>query len=99
MKLVTFQIPHHTTYAGVIRGERVLPLQLSTLLELFQDPEGMTKAHHLLASSEQGMALSEVKLLTPLPHPPTMRDFYAFEQKHVASPAPKRNLGMIPEWL
>lgn len=97
MRLVTFKIPNHTTYAGVLRGERVLPLNYPTLLELLQDPDGMASASHVLASTEQGMPLSEVTLLTPVPHPPTMRDFYAFEQ-HVASARAKRGLGMIPEW-
>ena len=97
MRLVTFKIPNHTTYAGVLRGERVLPLNYPTLLELLQDPDGMASASHVLASTEQGMPLSEVTLLTPVPHPPTMRDFYAFEQ-HVAAARAKRGLGMIPEW-
>ncbi|MEO7022559.1 MAG: fumarylacetoacetate hydrolase family protein [Ktedonobacteraceae bacterium] len=97
MKLVTFKTPNHTTYAGVLRGERVLPLNYPTLLECLQDPAGMVKARHVLDSSEQGMALSDVTLLTPVPHPPTMRDFYAFEQ-HVASARAKRGLGMIQEW-
>ncbi len=97
MRLVTFKIPKHTTYAGVLRDERVLPLNYPTLLEMLQDPDGMASARHVLASSEQGMALSEVTLMTPVPHPPTMRDFYAFEQ-HVAAARAKRGLGMIPEW-
>lgn len=97
MKLVTFKIPNHTTYAGVLRGERVLPLNYPTLLELLQDPAGLDNARHVLHNTEQGMALSEVTLLTPVPHPPTIRDFYAFEQ-HVATARAKRGLGMIPEW-
>lgn len=97
MKLVTFETINHTTYAGVVNGERVLPVNYPTLLELLQDPEGMAKARQVLESDEQGLALSEIKLLTPVPHPPTLRDFYAFEQ-HVATARKKRGLGMIPEW-
>lgn len=97
MKLVTFKTINNTTYAGVIRGERVLPLNYPTLLELLQDPEGMRRTRQLLNSEEQGLALKDIKLLTPIPHPPTMRDFYAFEQ-HVASARKLRGLGMIPEW-
>ena len=41
--------------------------------------------------------LNEVVLLSPIPDPPSVRDFYAFEQ-HVASARTKRGLGMIPEW-
>ena len=42
-------------------------------------------------------ALDEVALLSPIPEPPTLRDFYAFEQ-HVKAARAKRGLGMIPEW-
>lgn len=97
MKLVTFKTINNTTYAGVLKEQRVLPLNYPTLLELLQDPEGITRARQMLASSEPGLALDEVKLLTPIPNPPTVRDFYAFEQ-HVASARQKRGLGMIPEW-
>lgn len=40
---------------------------------------------------------SEVRLRAPIPEPPSVRDFYAFEQ-HVKTARAKRNLGMIPEW-
>jgi fumarylacetoacetate (FAA) hydrolase len=97
MRLVTFKTMNNTTYAGVLQGERVLPLNYPTLLELLQDPEGMARARQILESNEQGLMLGEVKLLAPIPDPPTMRDFYAFEQ-HVATARAKRGLGMIPEW-
>jgi len=41
--------------------------------------------------------LDNVTLLTPIPEPPTARDFYAFEQ-HVKAARALRNAGMIPEW-
>lgn len=97
MKLVTFKTINNTTYAGIVRHERVLPLNYPTLLELLQDPDGMARARKLAESDEQGLALQEIKLLTPVPNPPTMRDFYAFEQ-HVAAARAQRGLGMIPEW-
>jgi fumarylacetoacetate (FAA) hydrolase len=97
MKLVTFETINRTTYAGVLRDERVLPLNYPSLLELLQDPEGLTKARHMLESNEQGLSLHEITLLTPVPDPPTLRDFYAFEQ-HVATARARRGLGMIPEW-
>jgi fumarylacetoacetate (FAA) hydrolase len=97
MKLVSFKTRNNTTYAGVVRGEHVLPLNYPTLLELLQDPEGLGKARQLLESEEEGLPLRDIKLLTPIPNPPTMRDFYAFEQ-HVAAARALRGLGMIPEW-
>jgi fumarylacetoacetate (FAA) hydrolase len=97
MRLVTFETINRTTYAGVIRDERVLPLNYPSLLELLQDPDGMAKARRMLESDEQGLPLPEITLLTPVPNPPTIRDFYAFEQ-HVATARAKRGLGMLPEW-
>ncbi len=41
--------------------------------------------------------LNEVVLYAPIPEPPSVRDFYAFEQ-HVKSARAKRGVGMIPEW-
>jgi fumarylacetoacetate (FAA) hydrolase len=41
--------------------------------------------------------LADVTLRTPVPDPPTLRDFYAFEQ-HVKAARARRNAGMIPEW-
>jgi fumarylacetoacetate (FAA) hydrolase len=131
MKLVTLKTSDQTTQAGVIDGERVVALTYPTLLELVQDPDGLSIARAIQqlrsrASSaitppagsaasyakETAFAesrsqftskvvgeyeLSEVELLAPIPEPPTLRDFYAFEQ-HVKSARAKRGLGMIPEW-
>ncbi len=97
MKLVTFRASDHTTSAGVINGEYVLPLHYPTLLELLQDPKGMAQARLVLERHEPGLLLSTVMLLTPIPNPPTLRDFYAFEQ-HVRTVRAKRGRGMISEW-
>ncbi|HEU5369022.1 MAG TPA: fumarylacetoacetate hydrolase family protein [Ktedonobacterales bacterium] len=52
-----------------------------------------------LLSLEPGLAYpaSKGRLRAPIPEPPSVRDFYAFEQ-HVKTARAKRNLGMIPEW-
>jgi fumarylacetoacetate (FAA) hydrolase len=81
-----------------------------TMLELLQrGPEGMDAARSALdladkarpedLRAEAGLAhaRSDVQLRTPAPNPPTIRDFYAFEQ-HVKAARARRNLGMIPEW-
>jgi fumarylacetoacetate (FAA) hydrolase len=75
----------------------VLLLNYPTLLELLQDPKGMTKARQMLESSQSGFALSAVTLLPPVPNPPTLRDFYAFEQ-HVKAARATRGLNIAPEW-
>jgi fumarylacetoacetate (FAA) hydrolase len=52
--------------------------------------------------SEEGLwectvPLDDARLHPPLPNPPTIRDFYAFEQ-HVKTARALRGLEMIPEW-
>jgi fumarylacetoacetate (FAA) hydrolase len=42
-------------------------------------------------------ALSDVRLCAPIPRPPSVRDFYAFE-RHVATARAQRGLEMAPEW-
>ncbi len=39
----------------------------------------------------------EVRLITPLPNPPSLRDFYSFEQ-HVSAGFAKRGESIPPEW-
>jgi fumarylacetoacetate (FAA) hydrolase len=81
-----------------------------TILELLQrGSEGMDAVQAALGvataarledlHAEAGLvhARSGVELRTPVPNPPTVRDFYAFEQ-HVKAARAKRNAGMIPEW-
>ncbi len=128
MKLVTFRTPDRKTQAGVISDNTVITLDYPTLLELLQDPDGMTQARQTLErfnnpqgstdsaafasslnapfgfalhlpvrDSFQTFTLNELVLLAPILEPPTLRDFYAFEQ-HVAAARAKRGAGMIPEW-
>jgi fumarylacetoacetate (FAA) hydrolase len=99
MKLVTFKTSGsgQTTSTGVLNAGRVIRLPHPTLLELLQDPGGMQQARIALEVAGSDYALSEVTLCTPVPNPPTIRDFYAFEQ-HVAAARRRRNLEMIPEW-
>jgi fumarylacetoacetate (FAA) hydrolase len=97
MKLVTFKTANDTIHAGVVRNERVLLLNYPTLLELLQDPKGMTKARQVLESNQPGLALSAVTLLPPVPNPPTLRDFFAFEQ-HVKAAQALRGQEMNPTW-
>ncbi len=41
--------------------------------------------------------LQSVTIRSPIPHPPTLRDFYAFED-HVKAARARRGLEMVPEW-
>jgi fumarylacetoacetate (FAA) hydrolase len=86
-----------------------LTLPDTTLALLRMGPDGMAAAHAALTLAGKarpedlrdapGLArqLSETRLRTPVPDPPTLRDFYAFEQ-HVKAARARRNAEMIPEW-
>jgi fumarylacetoacetate (FAA) hydrolase len=102
MKLVTFQTSDHLTHAGVIRDNQVIALRYPTLLELLHDPVGLDVARSALNEEQVAeeacvYALDEVTLLAPIPDPPTLRDFYAFEQ-HVKTARAGRGLEMQPGW-
>ena len=97
MKLVTFRTSDCATHAGVVHDGRIIALDYPTVLELLRDPDGIAKAQAALGSAEAAFMLNQVTLNSPIPDPPSVRDFYAFEQ-HVKSARAQRGLGMIPEW-
>ncbi len=86
-----------------------LSLPETTLALLRLGPAGMDAARAALAlaatarpedlRAEAGLAhaLGATRLRSPVPDPPSVRDFYAFEQ-HVKAARARRNVGMIPEW-
>src|SRR5438105_15406670 len=49
------------------------------------------------AEPSEVLALRNVVLQAPIPRPPTIRDFYAFEQ-HVRTARQSRGLEMDPDW-
>lgn len=49
------------------------------------------------ASPVERVPYDEAHLLSPIPHPPSIRDFYAFEQ-HVKTARERRGLEMDPDW-
>jgi fumarylacetoacetate (FAA) hydrolase len=102
MQLVTCKIDNGHTRAGVLYGDRVVGLTYPSLLALLRDPDGLEQARAVLEGATRGetegdYAVEDVDLLPPVPEPPTLRDFYAFEQ-HVKTARSGRSLAMIPEW-
>ncbi len=101
MKLLTFRSSGRETQAGVLQGKQVIPLPYATLLELLHDPQGLSAASDALkgalVTAGHPQPLSNLTLLAPVPEPPTLRDFYAFEQ-HVKAARATRNLEISPEW-
>ncbi len=92
---------------GAVLPEQGLPATMQALLRL--GPDGMAAARAALALAQQARAedLAEVsglayprgsvRLRTPVPNPPSARDFYAFEQ-HVKAARARRGAQMIPDW-
>jgi fumarylacetoacetate (FAA) hydrolase len=72
---------------GRIEGDRVVELGAPSLVAWLVDG-GEDVGEH---------ALGDVRLRAPMPHPPSVRDFYAFE-RHVATARAQRGLEMAPEW-
>ncbi|MGZ3599920.1 MAG: fumarylacetoacetate hydrolase family protein [Ktedonobacterales bacterium] len=98
---------HHGTALPEVYATQGLPVTMLELLNLGPDAlvgvraalETAQKARRDDLQAEDGLAheLSAVSLRTPVPNPPTIRDFYAFEQ-HVKAARARRGVGMIPEW-
>jgi fumarylacetoacetate (FAA) hydrolase len=91
MRLVTFHDPHGTTRVGRLDGDaqdaRVIELAAPTMLDWLRgDGHAPTGRDH---------ALADVALLAPIPEPPSVRDFFAYEG-HVATGWRLRG-GEIPE--
>ncbi|HVM69567.1 MAG TPA: fumarylacetoacetate hydrolase family protein [Gaiellaceae bacterium] len=76
-------------WPGRIDGDRVVQLAAQTLQSFFTG--GGTAREHA------EFALDDVVLRAPVLHPPSVRDFYAFEQ-HVATARASRGLEVPPEW-
>ena len=76
-------------WPGRIEGDRVIQLAAQTLQSFFTG--GGTAREHA------EFALDDVDLRPPVLHPPSVRDFYAFEQ-HVKTARANRGLEVPPEW-
>jgi len=86
MRLVTFRDRAGAVRVGRIEGARVVALRAATMLDWLRgDGRDDAGAVH---------PLEEVTMLAPVPEPPSVRDFYAFEQ-HVATGWRRRG-GEIP---
>jgi 2-keto-4-pentenoate hydratase/2-oxohepta-3-ene-1,7-dioic acid hydratase in catechol pathway len=72
------------------KGTKVLD-ELQNLSWRIFNRLGPEKVHRTLRK------LSDLRLRTPIPHPPVVRDFYAFED-HVKAARARRGLEMPPEW-
>jgi 2-keto-4-pentenoate hydratase/2-oxohepta-3-ene-1,7-dioic acid hydratase in catechol pathway len=86
--------------AGVVADGAVHALAPGVrLIDLLGRPEGSLSAEgeRALATPVETLPLDAVTLLAPVPRPPSVRDFYAFEQ-HVRTARQRRGLEMDPDW-
>ncbi|HEY3238795.1 MAG TPA: fumarylacetoacetate hydrolase family protein, partial [Acidimicrobiia bacterium] len=97
MRFATFRAPGSPIErVGVADGERVCALAPGVaLVDLLGDLAEAGRA--ALASPDTVFGLAEVRLLAPIPVPPSVRDFYAFEA-HVRTARATRGLEVDPDW-
>jgi fumarylacetoacetate (FAA) hydrolase len=89
MRLVTFRDPLGAIRVGELEGEVVHVLAAPSILDWLSGRDRQrTKVAH---------ALDAVTLLAPVPNPPSVRDFYAFE-RHVAAGWRRRGAEVPQYW-
>jgi fumarylacetoacetate (FAA) hydrolase len=86
VRLCTFETDGRLA-PGRVEGDRVIELGAASLAE-YLSRGGDDVGEHLLA---------DVQLRAPIPRPPSVRDFYAFE-RHVKAARAQRGLEVAPEW-
>lgn len=88
MRLSSYRTPDGTEGVGVWHDERLHPVPGATrLLELLGDDGSRLAAAGEAAAREPGIEPAAADLLAPVPTPPSIRDFMAFEQHVVTSSA------------
>ena len=92
MKLCTFvtsEAPTAPSLPGIVRGEHVVRLDCANLIEWFARGGDVGEAERY--------DLDAVELIAPIPVPPSIRDFFAFEQ-HVATTRARRGESVPEFW-
>lgn len=100
MKLVTYSTQTIPPSPGILLTEGVLPLNFKDMLDVlktdFKELSEYTN-HKSRSSPELMIPLEEIQLHPPLPHPNSLRDFYAFEQ-HVETAYANRGRSIPHAW-
>jgi fumarylacetoacetate (FAA) hydrolase len=96
MKFVTFSNSGSLTRPGLLVEDNLLPLPYDSMLALLNAGEKGLEQIRNLPHSEL-VPLKDVRLHAPIPRPPTLRDFYAFEQ-HVRTANQNRGRKVPENW-
>ena len=100
MRFVMFQDQSRREGCGRWIGDKIHELRdVASLQDLLgDDGEKLMRAGETAAKDPaRVLATAHVKLRPPIARPPSIRDFYAFEQ-HVKAGRKSRGLEMLPEW-
>lgn len=109
MKLVSYLNEDHPQLAFLVDGilydsDRLhpdMPVTMTMFLNYWEDvfpiAHSLNKALVEGNKKFRGIAIEDVEILAPVPHPTSCRDAYAFRQ-HVFSSRRNRKLDMIPEF-
>jgi len=90
VRLCTFCVPgEQGSYPGVLQGGTVTRIDAPDLLAVL--------ARGGVEATAESRPLVEVRLLAPIPEPPSIRDFFVFEQ-HVATNRHRRGEQVPPFW-
>jgi 2-keto-4-pentenoate hydratase/2-oxohepta-3-ene-1,7-dioic acid hydratase in catechol pathway len=100
MRWAAFRDHQGVERAGLIEADEILALPPGMrLLDLLgDDGERLAEAAAKAKDDPADLVrIDEATLLAPIPRPPSVRDFYAFEQ-HVKTARQRRGLEMDPDW-
>ena len=89
MRVGTFRTPGGDVLVGEVDGE-VVHVAAATSMVAWLDGEGRER-------TGESLSPAELSTLAPVPDPPSVRDFYAFEG-HVAAGARLRGKEIAPHW-
>lgn len=96
MKFVTYSASGTNARPGLLIEDGILSLPFDSMLELIKAGEkGLDAARN--TPRENLLPLNEARLHAPIPRPPTLRDFYAFEQ-HVRTANQNRGRDVPENW-
>jgi fumarylacetoacetate (FAA) hydrolase len=96
MKFVTYSASGMNAHPGLLTEDGILSLPFDSMLELIQaGDEGLSRARNL--PRENLLPLNQARLHAPIPRPPTLRDFYAFEG-HVRTANQNRGRDVPENW-